>query len=624
MPSDSLLVCRRRRACRTILDMPLLPAVGRRSARVRLALTVIYVLLCLGAATTLYPFAVMLGASITSDYDQNDYSVVPAYLRSGDALAAKYALDKYNADVNNLNAVYGTAFTTLQSVKIAPDTTPGASQRVARWRAFFDAQPMAYKTAGFRGLRGAYVPSKLLNRYRQWLQEKYHGGIGAVGHAYTEEDTSFLSVQPPLDLPQQRTWQPGMSPKDLDWTEFQRTIPAEWFQPVRCDAFFQGYLRDTAYPSGKIADVNAAWGTRYASFADVVLPATVPSNAAEAKDWTGFVRKRLPLRFIAWQPGATPEWAAFLAGQKDVPAAQKLTALPDALHPGPSGAAVLPNGPALRSYAAFVAQANPKLMRIASLEGRWRDQVNDPDAALPVAESDREYAASHAGELRREFMARNYRFAADYLLLHGRGVWNTVIYCVGAVLTAIIVNPLCAYALSRFKLPYGTGLLLFLLATMAFPAEVTLIPNFLLLKQLGLLNTYWALILPGAASGFSIFLLKGFFDSLPPELYEAATLDGASDITLFTRVTIPLSGPIFAVIALQAFAGMYGAFLFALTIEQAQSQWPLMVWIYEFQALAAPSYVMMAALVIAALPTLIVFLFAQNVIMRGVILPSYK
>ena len=607
-----------------MLGMPLLPAVGRRSTRVRLALTVIYVLLCLGAATTLYPFAVMIGASLTSDYDQNDFSVVPAYLRSNDALAAKYALDKYNADVNNLNAVYGTAFTTPQSVKIAADTAPGASQRASAWRAFFDAQPMAYKTAGFRGLRGAYVPSKLLARYRQWLREKYQGDIGAVGHAYTEEDTNFLSVQPPLDLPQQRTWQPGSSPKDLDWAEFQRTLPKEWFQPVRCDSLFQDYLHDTAYPSGKIGDVNAAWGAKYAAFAGIVLPPSLPPSAPEAKDWSGFVRKRLPLRFIAWQPEAAALWAKFLAGQKDVPAAQKATALPDALHPCPSGGAMLPNGPALRAYAAFVGQVDPRLVRIDSLETRWRGGMGDPNASLPIAESDREYAASHAAELRREFAARNYRFAADYLLLHGRGVWNTVVYCAGAVLTAIIVNPLCAYALSRFKLPYASGLLLFLLATMAFPAEVTLIPNFLLLKQLGLLNTYWALILPGAASGFSIFLLKGFFDSLPPELYEAATLDGASDLVLFTRVTVPLSGPIFAVIALQAFAGMYGAFLFALTIEQAQSQWPLMVWIYEFQALAAPSYVMMAALVLAALPTLIVFLFAQNVIMRGVILPSYK
>ena len=97
------------------------------------------------------------------------------------------------------------------------------------------------------------------------------------------------------------------------------------------------------------------------------------------------------------------------------------------------------------------------------------------------------------------------------------------------------VNPLAAYALSRYRLSYTPKVLIFMLATMAFPAEVAMIPNFLLIKQLGLLNTFAALILPGLASGYFIFLLKGFFDSLPAELYEAASIDGASELRMFCR-----------------------------------------------------------------------------------------
>lgn len=263
-------------------------------------------------------------------------------------------------------------------------------------------------------------------------------------------------------------------------------------------------------------------------------------------------------------------------------------------------------------------------MTVVSVETLWRAKTGDIYAPLPLAQDDWAYVQAHQRALRRDFVTRNYAFALDYLLLHGRGIINTVLFCAGAVLSALIVNPLCAYALSRFRLPYASSVLLFLLATMAFPAEVALIPNFLLLKQLGLLNTFWALILPGAASGFSIFLLKGFFDSLPKELYEAGMIDGASELTLFRRVTLPLSKPIFAVIALGAFGSAYGAFLFAMIVCQAQSHWTLMVWIYEFQALNAPPYVVMAALVIAALPTLIVFMFTQRIIMRGIILPSFK
>jgi multiple sugar transport system permease protein len=138
-----------------------------------------------------------------------------------------------------------------------------------------------------------------------------------------------------------------------------------------------------------------------------------------------------------------------------------------------------------------------------------------------------------------------------------------------------------------------------------------------------MLNTFWALILPGAANGYAIFLLKGFFDSLPLDLYEAGQLDGASEMTLFTRVTIPLSMPILAVTALAAFTGAYGAFLFAMVVCQDPRMWTLMVHVYQIQV-DEPRFVLMAALVLASLPTLLVFIFAQRIIMRGIILPSYK
>ncbi len=203
-------------------------------------------------------------------------------------------------------------------------------------------------------------------------------------------------------------------------------------------------------------------------------------------------------------------------------------------------------------------------------------------------------------------------------------MWVTVIYCFLAILTTLVVNPLCAYALSRYNLSYGNAVLLFLLATMSFPGEISLIQNFLLLKQFHLLNTYAALILPGAASGYAIFLLKGFFDSLPRELYEAGTLDGAGELRMFWTITLPLSRPIFAVIGLSAFSAAYGGFLYAMTICQDSHMWTLMVWLYELQSSGAPMFVMMAALTLAALPTLLVFVLAQNVILRGVILPSFK
>ena len=203
------------------------------------------------------------------------------------------------------------------------------------------------------------------------------------------------------------------------------------------------------------------------------------------------------------------------------------------------------------------------------------------------------------------------------MLLHGRAVFNTFLYCALAILTTLIVNPLCAYALSRYNLSYGNSVLLFLLATMAFPGEVTIIPNFLLLKNLHLLNTFAALILPGVANGFSIFLLKGFFDSLPKELYEAGTLDGATEARMFWTITLPLSRPIFAVIGLGAFTAAFTNFLMAMVICQDPKMWTLMVWIYELGSSGAPQYIMMAAATLATLPTLMVFLLAQSTDYEG-------
>ena len=129
--------------------------------------------------------------------------------------------------------------------------------------------------------------------------------------------------------------------------------------------------------------------------------------------------------------------------------------------------------------------------------------------------------------------------------------------------------------------------------------------------------------LPTAASGYMIFLLKGFFDSLPVELFEAGQLDGAKESTMMMRIALPLSRPVLGYLALTAFMGAYGAFMFAFVVAQDQRMWTLMVFIYQLQT-GAPRPVVMAALTLAAIPTILVFLFAQKVIMEGIVLPGER
>ncbi|MDP7400107.1 MAG: ABC transporter permease subunit, partial [Lentisphaeria bacterium] len=118
-------------------------------------------------------------------------------------------------------------------------------------------------------------------------------------------------------------------------------------------------------------------------------------------------------------------------------------------------------------------------------------------------------------------------------------------------------------------------------------------------------------------------LLKGFFDSLPRELYESAEIDGASEWRMFWQITMSLSKPILSVVALQAFTVAYSNFMFALLICQDESMWTLMVWLYQLTTRSGDG-VMYAALLIAAIPTFLIFAFCQNIIMRGIVVPSEK
>ena len=219
----------------------------------------------------------------------------------------------------------------------------------------------------------------------------------------------------------------------------------------------------------------------------------------------------------------------------------------------------------------------------------------------------------------------NYRLVGDYLFLRGRAFANTLVLVILSVLASLTVNPLAAYALSRFRLRATESIILFLLATMAFPAAVTAIPGFLLIRDLGLLNTFAALVLPTVASGMSIFILKGFFDALPRELYEAAAIDGAGEWTVFRRITLPMTTPILAVNALNAFIHAYSSWEWAFLVCQKESHWTLAVWMYQMsQTFAHQPWCVMAGFVLVSVPTAAVFLLCQKVILRGIVLPSMK
>ena len=326
------------------------------------------------------------------------------------------------------------------------------------------------------------------------------------------------------------------------------------------------------------------------SYAEVPFGATAPAIAVEA--WTQFVQRLLRPDFIVLTPGAEARRAALGVNRNEF----------------------------------ITTAARPDELQIDSVDIRyaqWAAGRGVEDARIPQMGLDLEAFHKEKNFWRWQFPWLNFATVFDQILLHGHAVRNTFILVVLSIIGALTINPLAAYALSRFKMRATYHVLLFFLATMAFPAEVTMIPQFLQLREFGMLNSYSALIIPTLANGFSIFLLKGFFDSLPRELYEAAEIDGASELRMFWQFTMALSTPILAVIALGAFAGAYGAFFFALLLAPDPDMWTVMVYIYQLRQFVDQP-VVFASLLITAVPASLVFIFCQNIILRGIIVPSEK
>lgn len=615
--------------------MPIIPKVGRKSPGIRILLGAIYLILTLGAVTMVYPFLLMLSTSIAGATDYNEFRVLPRYVLDNNALFSKVVDEKYAGDIDLINAIYHTEFAKSDKIVLPPSKSIAENDSLVKlWKKFLPSIDVQFRTVGYRD-NGTH-PGKAVTLYRNHLRERFHDDILLLNKEFTEENENFERVSMPQERPNRRSWAPDNSPKMVDFVHWKGALPYD-MRPVYCvDALFGKYLREEAGYGGDLKKVSAVWGVAK-GFGDFVLPSSAfaidPSHPKRLTDWETFVRTKLPFRYIIVAVDATNNYVDFL--QKKYSSITKFNSkYLSSLH---SFAEIslpksIPSEGSLNvDWGEFLKQVPLKDIVVVTPDSQFRSYAQKNGIAsilgqpihIPSYYVDSQAVISDSANLRRFYFGRNYSIVLGYILLHGRSLVVTAIYCLLVVLVTLIVNPLCAYALSRYSLPYAHSVLIFVLATMAFPAEVAMIPNFLLLKQLGLLNTFWALVLPGAANGFSIFLLKGFFDSLPKELYEAGTLDGASETRMFFNLTIPLSKPIFAVIALQAFTGAYGAFMFALVVCQNPRMWTLMVWLYELQS-DHPIYIMMAGLAVAAIPTLMIFVFAQNIIMRGIILPQEK
>jgi multiple sugar transport system permease protein len=208
----------------------------------------------------------------------------------------------------------------------------------------------------------------------------------------------------------------------------------------------------------------------------------------------------------------------------------------------------------------------------------------------------------------------------------GTWFWNTTVVTVTIVLSNLIFCSLAAYAFARIRFLGRSVIYFVLLATLMVPLQVVLIPTFLIVKDLGLIDHLGALIVPNLVSVFGIFMLTQFFRTLPIELEEAARIDGASRLTILLRIVVPLSLPALATLAVIQFMWTWNDFLWPLvTILTNQDAFTLQLGLATFQGAHQTTWHLLAAAnIMSMLPILALFLVAQRSFVRGIATQGLK
>ena len=205
---------------------------------------------------------------------------------------------------------------------------------------------------------------------------------------------------------------------------------------------------------------------------------------------------------------------------------------------------------------------------------------------------------------------------------------NTIFVCLVTVIGVVLVGSVSAYVFSKCRFKGRHTLFMIVLAFMMIPGVLTLVPSFMWVKQLGLLNTHWVLILPYLAGGqvFAMFLFKGFFDGLPGELFESARMDGAGHFKLYWNLVLPLSKSVIAVVAIVNILGTWNNFLWPF-ITNSDAKYHVVssgLYLMNGSVVAANYSTMFAAYVLASIPLLVLFLYATKPFMAGVTSGAFK
>ena len=207
-----------------------------------------------------------------------------------------------------------------------------------------------------------------------------------------------------------------------------------------------------------------------------------------------------------------------------------------------------------------------------------------------------------------------------------RFFFNSLVIAFAVTVGNLVFCPMLGYALAKLRWDGKRVIMALVLATLMVPAGITLIPNFILMSNLGLVNTYPGLILPFLAGPFGVFLMRQFMLGVPDELLEAARIDGANEFRIFWTVVLPIATPVLATLGILTFLGLWNSFLYPLVMATEPQMYTLPVALATFATgqYQADHGMLMAGAVILVVPVLIVFILFQRWITEGIATTGLK
>jgi len=206
-----------------------------------------------------------------------------------------------------------------------------------------------------------------------------------------------------------------------------------------------------------------------------------------------------------------------------------------------------------------------------------------------------------------------------------RWLFNSIFVAIATTFFVLFINSLAAFALARLKLPFKKVAFTMIIATLMIPGVVTFVPLYLVLNYLKWIDSYKALIIPGGASAFGVFLLYQFFKGIPRDYDESAMIDGASKIRIYFSIILPMSKPVLSTLGIFTFMGSWNSFLYPLIVIDSNDLYTLPVGLALFQGTYTEEYGLAFALsLMSSIPIIIIFLIFQKAIIKGMALTGIK